>query len=62
MIKNGADTRDVGIGFQDRIVCGRFVDEEKPHFSEMMNEHYSDKLGERYVPMGPQGGWLGEQD
>jgi 2-oxoglutarate ferredoxin oxidoreductase subunit beta len=61
-IRHGADTREVDIGFQDRIVCGRFVDEEQPTFSEMMNAHYSETLGDRYVPMGPEGGWLGEQD
>ena len=61
-IRHGADTREVNIGFQDKIVCGRFVDEERPSFSELMNAHYSEALGDRYVPMGPEGGWLGEQD
>ncbi len=40
-IRHGADTREVDIGFQDRIICGKFVDEEQPTFLEMMHEHYS---------------------
>jgi 2-oxoglutarate ferredoxin oxidoreductase subunit beta len=61
-IRHGADTREVDIGFQDRIVCGRFVDEDHPTFTEMMDAHFEKTLGDRYVPMAPQGGWLGEQD
>jgi 2-oxoglutarate ferredoxin oxidoreductase subunit beta len=61
-IRPDADTRDLDIGFQDRIVCGRFVDRDRPTFSEMMDTHYQEKLGERYRPMAPEGGWLGEQD
>jgi 2-oxoglutarate ferredoxin oxidoreductase subunit beta len=59
-IRHDADTREVAIGFQDKIVCGRFVDEDRPTFSEMMNEHYQATLGDRYVPMAPEGGWIGE--
>jgi 2-oxoglutarate ferredoxin oxidoreductase subunit beta len=59
-IRHGADTRDVDIGFQDRIVCGRFVDRGQDTFSEMMDAHYGETLGDRYVPMAPQGGWIGE--
>ena len=40
-IRHGADTREVGIGFQDKIVCGKFVDEERPTFREMMDAHYT---------------------
>jgi 2-oxoglutarate ferredoxin oxidoreductase subunit beta len=61
-IRHGADTRDVAIGFQDRIVCGRFVCEDRPTFTEMMNAHYGETLGDRYKPMAPEGGWFGEQD
>jgi 2-oxoglutarate ferredoxin oxidoreductase subunit beta len=59
-IKHGADTRGVDIDFQDRIVCGKFVDEERPTFLEMMDDHYKKVLGERYVPMPPEGGWIHE--
>jgi 2-oxoglutarate ferredoxin oxidoreductase subunit beta len=61
-IRHGADTRDVDIGFQDRIVCGRFVDEDRPTFTEMMNAHYEKIMGDKYKPMTPKGGWIGEQD
>jgi 2-oxoglutarate ferredoxin oxidoreductase subunit beta len=61
-IRHDSDTRDLDIGFQDKIVCGRFVDHDRPTFSEMMNSHYEEELGERYMPMSPEGGWLGEQD
>jgi len=61
-IRHGADTRTVDIGFQDRVICGKFVDEERPTFGEMMEEHYRRTLGPRYVPMRPEGGWLREQD
>ncbi len=57
-VRHGADTREVDILYQQRIVCGRFVDEERPTFSEMMHEHYRKVLGDTYVPMPPEGGWL----
>jgi 2-oxoglutarate ferredoxin oxidoreductase subunit beta len=59
-IRHGADTREVDIGFQDKIVCGKFIDEERPTFLEAMNEHYTKILGDRYVPMPPEGGWIHE--
>jgi hypothetical protein len=57
-IRQGADTREVDIAFQDRIVCGKFKDEERPTFLEMMHEHYRNTLGDRYVPTPPSGGML----
>ena len=59
-IKHGIDTREVDIDFQDTIICGNFVDEEKPTFLDMMNAHYGEVLGDRYVPMGSEGGWLND--
>jgi 2-oxoglutarate/2-oxoacid ferredoxin oxidoreductase subunit beta len=59
-IRHGADTRDVAIGFQDRIVCGKFLDEERPTFLELMHDHYKKTLGEKYVPTPPEGGWIHE--
>ncbi|MBD3370158.1 2-oxoacid:ferredoxin oxidoreductase subunit beta [Candidatus Fermentibacteria bacterium] len=59
-ICHGADTRDVEIDFQSRIVCGKFVDEEKPTFSERREEHYRNKLGDDFVGMPSEGGWLHE--
>jgi 2-oxoglutarate ferredoxin oxidoreductase subunit beta len=57
-IRHGADTREIDIGFQDRIVCGNFVDEEQPTYLDMAHSHYGEVLGDRYVPMAPEGGWL----
>lgn len=59
-IKHGADTRELGIGFQDSIVCGKFIDEEKPTFLDLAREHYTKALGDKYVPMPPEGGWIHE--
>ena len=59
-IRHGADTREVGIDFQGEIVCGKFVDQERPTCLEMMHDHYRKVLGDRYVPMAPEGGWIHE--
>lgn len=59
-INHEADTRDVGIGFQDRIICGKFVDKPKPSFIERKDEHYTKLLGDRYIAMPPEGGWIHE--
>jgi 2-oxoglutarate ferredoxin oxidoreductase subunit beta len=57
-VRHGANTRDVDIAYQQRIICGRFVDEDRPTFIEMMHEHYRRVLGNRYVPTPPEGGLL----
>ena len=59
-IRHGADTRELAIGFQEEIVCGKFVDEERPTFLDMMNEHYGKVLGDKYVPMSREGGMIHE--
>jgi 2-oxoglutarate/2-oxoacid ferredoxin oxidoreductase subunit beta len=61
-IENGADPRDVDIDFQERIVCGKFVDEQKPTFLEAMDTHFKKTLGSKYVPMPPEGGLIHEHD
>ncbi len=57
-IDHGADPKDVGIDFQGKIVCGKFVDDEQPTFLDLMHSHYEHTLGDRYVPPSPQGGWI----
>lgn len=52
VVKNGADTREVGLSFQGDIVVGKFVDRERPTWLEAMNEHFTQRFGERYVPYG----------
>ncbi len=59
-IRHGADPADVPIAFQGKIVCGKFVDEELPTFDDLMHEHYGKTLGDEYVPMPPEGGWIHE--
>ena len=49
-IKNGADTREVGLGFKGHIVCGKFVDRERPSYLEMYNLKMAEQLGSSYVP------------
>jgi 2-oxoglutarate ferredoxin oxidoreductase subunit beta len=56
VVKNGADTKDVGIAFQGEIVVGKFVDRERPTWLDAMNEHMQAKLGDRFQPYGVQHG------
>lgn len=59
-IRHGADTREVGITFKGNIICGKFVDDERPSFLDMMQQHYTKILGDKYVPMPPVGGMIRE--
>lgn len=52
VIRHGANTKDIDIGFQKEIVVGKFVDKERPTFLEAMNEHLSKVLGDKYVKWG----------
>lgn len=61
-IRNKADTRELDLDYQGKIVCGKFVDEERPTFLEAMQAHYRSVLGDKYVPMPPEGGMLHGQD
>ncbi len=53
-IRHGADTRDLDISYQGKLIVGKFVDKEKPTFLEAMNQHLSGVLGDKYVPYGAQ--------
>jgi len=59
-IRHGADTRLLDIGYQGKITCGKFIDEERPTFLDMMHEHYRQTLGDKYKPMPPEGGMIHE--
>jgi 2-oxoglutarate ferredoxin oxidoreductase subunit beta len=50
VIRHGANTRDLDIEFQKKIVVGKFVDIEKPTFLEARDEHYRRVLGDSYQP------------
>jgi 2-oxoglutarate ferredoxin oxidoreductase subunit beta len=46
---DGCDTRDVGLGFRGKIKIGKFVDRDRPTYSEAMRKHLKQTLGDRYV-------------
>ena len=52
VVKNGADTKTVGLTFQGEIAVGKFVDRERPTWLEAMNEHYTGFFGDKYQPYG----------
>ncbi len=56
VIKNGVDTKDVGLGFQGDIVVGKFVDRERATWLESMNEHFSHHFGDAFQPYGVKNG------
>ncbi len=49
-IKNGADTKEVGMDFQGKIIVGKFVDRERKTYRQLMNEHLSNVFGEQFTP------------
>ncbi|MEE9465595.1 MAG: thiamine pyrophosphate-dependent enzyme [Candidatus Neomarinimicrobiota bacterium] len=49
-IRHGADTREVGIEFQDRIIVGKFVDRDQDTFSKKRDSYLAKRLGDSYVP------------
>lgn len=53
VIKNGASTKDVELGFREEIVIGKFVDIERPTLEQTMDQQLRQALGSRYAP--PQG-------
>lgn len=55
-IKNGADTKEVGLGFQSDIIVGKFVDRERPTWLDSMNQHFSKVLGAKFQPWGGSNG------
>ena len=57
-IRHGADPKEVDIDFQGSIICGKFIDTEKPTFIDMMHEHYKKRFGDKYVPTPPEGGMI----
>ncbi len=48
--KDGANTRDVDIGYQGDIIVGKFIDRERPTFLQAMNQRFTEKLGSSYTP------------
>jgi 2-oxoglutarate ferredoxin oxidoreductase subunit beta len=50
VIKHHADTREIDILYQDKIIVGKFVDKEKPTFMQKRDSFLREKLGDRFVP------------
>ena len=50
VVKSGADTREVGIEYQGQIVCGKFVDRERPTWLDGYNARCAAAIGTRYRP------------
>jgi 2-oxoglutarate/2-oxoacid ferredoxin oxidoreductase subunit beta len=50
VVKNGADTQAVALKEGGEIICGKFVDIEKPSFLEMYNTKMSERLGASFKP------------
>jgi len=47
-IQHGANTKEIDIKFQGKLIVGKFVDKEKPTYLDCMNEHFSKVIGDRY--------------
>ncbi len=50
VISNGADPKEVGLGFKGKIVCGKFVDRDRPSFLERYNLRMAEIFGSSYQP------------
>ncbi len=48
VLKHGADTREVDIDFQGKIIIGKFVDKNKPTYSEALDERCVKVVGDDY--------------
>ncbi|MBN1476046.1 2-oxoacid:ferredoxin oxidoreductase subunit beta [Candidatus Sumerlaeota bacterium] len=48
-IKNGAPTRDVALGFQSKIICGKFVDTSRPTWLEAQVQQHRAVLGDKFT-------------
>lgn len=53
-IQHGADTKDLDINFQGKLIVGKFVDIEKPTFLDSMNKHFAKVLGDKYKIYGKE--------
>jgi 2-oxoglutarate ferredoxin oxidoreductase subunit beta len=52
-VKHGAPTSEVALTKAGEIIVGKFIDRERPEFSDMMNEHLRHELGEQYIEEAP---------
>jgi 2-oxoglutarate/2-oxoacid ferredoxin oxidoreductase subunit beta len=52
IVRNGANTQEVGLTFDGTIVVGKFVDRDRPTWLDAMNQHFTQTLGDAYSPYG----------
>ena len=48
-VRNGVPTSEVAVGMRDEIIVGKFVDRERPDYSELLRHQMVNRLGEEYV-------------
>jgi 2-oxoglutarate/2-oxoacid ferredoxin oxidoreductase subunit beta len=48
IIKNFADTREVGLDFKGKIICGKFIDSERPSYIDQYNAKMTARLGSSF--------------
>jgi hypothetical protein len=48
VISNGADPKEAGLSFKGKILCGKFVDRERPSFLEQYNSRMAEIFGSSY--------------
>jgi 2-oxoglutarate ferredoxin oxidoreductase subunit beta len=48
-IRNGIPTSEVAFGMRDEIIVGKFVDRERPDYSEMLRHQMVERLGDKYM-------------
>jgi len=54
-VRHGVDPRETDIEYQEKIILGKFVDQERPTWQEKMEKHLAGRLGDKYVPLRPEG-------
>jgi 2-oxoglutarate ferredoxin oxidoreductase subunit beta len=55
-VKHGADTANIGVGFQDSFIVGTFINRERPLWREEHDSRMRQRLGDAFVPyVGPDG-------
>ena len=45
IIKHGADPKEADIGMTNKLICGKFVDEDRPTFRDFLTQNVHEKLG-----------------
>lgn len=59
-VRDGADTKEVGLTFQGDIAVGKFVDRERPTWLDSMNDHLKGFFGDKYQLYGQKGAANGQ--